>query len=248
MPNTIGGFLTNLFEKGKAHASLQMRKSAAEKAAKEVERLAYQTYSGLYLGTTVQAPMMEVLNQLQNYVKFTMYGWELMAGNMAADGTSAGYQYVLNFTETFVLGTWGCPLKPLTLAARVKVNLMTNQNMTEHVTVPYRLIFAVGLQQSRGGVTVDSSLNELIDPGNSVAYVRSGNFEAPSMLYTRGGGVNSEGLLQHLHANCKENRPGYQEWFDSEGRYFPSIKAALEKLHKAQESVGEAQDSLKRLQ
>jgi len=248
MTNTIGGFLTNLFEKGKAHASIQMRKSAAEKAAKEVERIAYRTYSALYLGSTIQAPMMQVISQLENYVTFTMHGWPKMAGNMAADGTSASYQYVLDFMETFALGTLGCKLEPLTTVARIKVNLMTNQNLIEYVTVPYRLIFAVNLRQSRGGVTVDSSIRELVDPGNSIAYICSGHFGAPSRLARRGGGVNPEGLLQHLHAKCNESRPGYQEWFDSEGRYFSDIKAALEKLHQAQQSLGEAQDSLKRLQ
>ncbi|HLJ45264.1 MAG TPA: hypothetical protein VKU01_04620 [Bryobacteraceae bacterium] len=240
MAEGFGGFVKNLFDKGAAHLSVQMRKSNAEKAHKELSRLAYQKYSHLYLGQYLRSSIHEVVQGLEDFISYNLHGWRQIASHMTPDGKSAHFRYVMEFTETFHLGVWGCPLRPLTAAAGMKVSWLQNNNKQEAVSVPYRLILTIDLKQSSAGVMVSSSVQELIDPTNSVVLLRNGHFAAPPLLTLRAPGVSVESLLKYLHEKCPEDRPRFQEWFDGEGHKMPELAAAVKKLNAAQDELDRA--------
>jgi hypothetical protein len=176
-----------------------------------------------------------------------MYGWKTLPSNVSSDGKYIELTFVNEFRETFHLGTWGCKLEPVTVAAGIKRNLMENQNQQEAVSVPYQIWFRMKVKQYNGFVAVETSLDERIDPHNEVGYLRSGHFRAPSLLDVRVS-VSQATLREHLHAHCRENIPTFQQWFDSAvTQAVPQIAAAVSKLRAAQSELQRVSGELQQL-
>jgi len=232
----IAAFLKQTFNQRRHKREFAAANAGLGVAQGELNRVAFQHYSSACLGVNVRSTMTGMLAALESYVRFDMFGWTQLAGNLRADGAAANFCYATEFLEIFRLGQGIRDLKPLTTPAW----LLLAQTELEQVPVPYRFILSICLEQGKDHVKVTSKMDEQIDPTNAVPVLRRGLFEAPSMLEIRNGGVSSAALLTYLHENSGEIRPGFQEWFDRGGRTLPLVAAAIERLRIAEQKLAAA--------
>jgi hypothetical protein len=217
---------------------------SAERQANEVIATVYH---GIYSAQNIYAPIAVVVAAVQEYAERELHAWRSQDPRIAADGCSAQFRYVQEFTQVFNKGQLGSPFKPLSISGNQEDSDLRNRMKTAPAAVKYRLWLEIHLKAVPPVVETRVVAREEIDPNNESPDVATGKWSAPSWMTVRCDGDPAERLLSHLARSVPQDRPTLNEWVKwDEARNHPAIVRQVEMVASAERALHDAEARLAR--
>jgi hypothetical protein len=243
----LGSQIKAAGQRGMAAASVRMCESELRQCERELSAAANLLYRQTYLGDYYRASLLDVIDALQFFERDYLSEWERRPNFFNPNASGASFEYAHKCVEGLhthsFLGLTRA-LRPRNTIGRIVSNLDANERHPTRHQIPYLYLFAVAIHQTPGSATVavTSQVTERIDPMQTVACLRNGLFEAPSMLASRYWCTMPETLRSYLHGTLREHNPDLQSWFSLPStQNLPEIAVPLHKVRAAQVQLAQAQ-------